>query len=816
MQRHALPLSLFALAILACASFFTIPSHSAPHSSLRKSELLALVAGDSLPENVVFEIRARGLSFTPDDKYKSLLKDAGADPTVLAALDTAKITNEAQPATTKDSALLQSLSSAGAKIRAGQLDDATRELTAALIHGSGISEIGFVQGLVLIDLKRFQEAGLIYSIILRVNPDFPLLHTRLSFTYFESGDAEDALREAKAALAENPNNPAACLNAGLALKDLRKFDAAKSQLQACLHGKPDYELAYAGLGGLLDDMKDFDGAIAQYKKAVTLKPDDANVHYSLGVVYGNKGDFVSAIREYREVKRLDPNKLEARQNLGAALMHTDPAAAIIEFREFASFAPDWPFCHECLGDALYRTGKFEEAEKEYHIAVQLDPAEPRLHVGLGLIHEFKKEYDEALLEYRLAEKLDGTDGPAFTDAGRVLLLKKDFPAAISEFHRAEEVDPANWVNHDLRGQALEDSGDRDAAMSEYREALSIAPKELQARLDLALALEKKGDWLSALDNYRQAALDEPPPKPGLAQWIFDAQNKYESAQERFKQHLADLRSSGKASEAAALQASLRSRASTANLDDKFHAAMQASTQAIEEKRFNDAETSAKQAVDIAGKILPQDGRLPEALGQLGNVYAWRLDYKNAQDVYKQQLTQSQKLYGPKSPMIAPALQNLAMLSLAQKDFAASEAFFSRALDLHQSIYGANSSAVAETLRGLAHVYSMQRDFAKSEAALLRVVHIYEIMYPEDDSRMAIPLTSLCFVYDQWGKPDKSEPCYARLVSLTEKQFGADSPYLVRQLTAEAQALRQLGRNEEAVKLERRTQSIQSAQHTNPN
>jgi hypothetical protein len=81
--------------------------------------------------------------------------------------------------------------------------------------------------------------------------------------------------------------------------------------------------------------------------------------------------------------------------------------------------------------------------------------------------------------------------------------------------------------------------------------------------------------------------------------------------------------------------------------------------------------------------------------------------------------------------------------------------------------------------------------------------------------MVIPLTTLCYVYDQWGKPEKSEPCHAHLVALTEKQFGVDSPYLVRDLTAEAEALRKLGRADEAVKLERRTQSIQSAQ-SNPN
>jgi hypothetical protein len=89
------------------------------------------------------------------------------------------------------------------------------------------------------------------------------------------------------------------------------------------------------------------------------------------------------------------------------------------------------------------------------------------------------------------------------------------------------------------------------------------------------------------------------------------------------------------------------------------------------------------------------------------------------------------------------------------------------------------------------------------------------MYGADDNRLAIPLTSLCSLYDQWGKPDKSQSCHGRLVTLEEKQFGASSPYLVRDLAAEAQALRQLGRTEEAAKIEARSRSIQSAQ-TNPN
>jgi len=101
-------------------------------------------------------------------------------------------------------------------------------------------------------------------------------------------------------------------------------------------------------------------------------------------------------------------------------------------------------------------------------------------------------------------------------------------------------------------------------------------------LDLALALEKKGDWVAALDNYHRAALDEPPPKRGIPQRDFDAQHKYQGAQQRFQQRLADLRSSGKSSEAAALEARLHASEATPKLDEKFHAVMQASTQAMME------------------------------------------------------------------------------------------------------------------------------------------------------------------------------------------------------------------------------------------
>ncbi|HTQ84697.1 MAG TPA: tetratricopeptide repeat protein, partial [Candidatus Solibacter sp.] len=316
MKQVILRLSLSSLAILVVIFSLSAQSKPSPRP-LSKSELLALVAGDVLPENVASDIGSNGLNFAPDDTYRSLLKTAGADARVLSAVDSAKVLTAGNPASPADANLLQHLSKAGSMIRASQYDEAAAEMSAALTPEMAKEKpaIGFVMGMVLIAEQNWEGAGEVYQEILRLDPDYPEVHSRLSLTYLNSGDPAEALRQAKAALAINPNNATAHLNGALALGQLGKLDAEKSELLQAIRCKPDYEIAYYDLGILLDDQRDFDGAIAQYKKALALKPEDVKARYNLGVAYDSKGDFVSAIREYREVKRRDPNKLDARQNL---------------------------------------------------------------------------------------------------------------------------------------------------------------------------------------------------------------------------------------------------------------------------------------------------------------------------------------------------------------------------------------------------------------------------------------------------------------------------------------------------------------------
>ncbi len=754
------------LILVVCTLLSKYAYAQSSHHPLSESDLLALVAGQTLPENVVSEINRCGINFKPDLAYASLLKAAGANSQIFNALDSARqFLYENTPAS--DGQSLRHLSSAGKLIRLRQFDGATAELTAVLSNNSTKAAAGYVMGKVLIDQNRSDEAFRVYSEVLSLDQDFPEVHTRLSFLDLSGGDPEEALRQTKAALERNPDNPVAHLNAGLAYQQLNKSDAAKSEFQQAVRCKPDYALAYSAFGYLFLSENDFDGAIAQYKRALVLTPEDIGSRFNLAFAYQKKGDRESEIREYREILRRDPKQLDALQNLGAALVQVDPPAAIVVFRKLASLAPDRPLCHQCLASALRAAGNMQEADKENRIAAKMDPANPMPRLGLAASLESAKKYDAALAEYREIEKLDDTFSPAYNGAGRVLLYKKDYAGAAAELKRATELAPTEWADHDLLGQALEGTGDRAAAIAEYKQAIMLAPKEVQARLDLAQAQEKSGDWVAALQNYHQAAIDKPAIKLGVPQWEYRVEEKYAAAKERFEKYVAVLRSEGKSEEASKLEASLNEREAAPNVDAKFHDIMQAGLKAIQERRFEEAETSAKEAIATAEKIHPLDGRLPEAVGLLGNVYLWRLENKKAEEAFQRQLQLTEQLYGGQSPLISAALQNLAMTAYGQKDFTTAETIFNRMVELNVKGYGENSVGTANALRGLAHVYLMRHDYEKSETVMLRVLKIFEATYGANDPQIAVPMTGLCQIYDQWGKTDKAATCHSRLSALAQ-------------------------------------------------
>jgi len=263
--RGILVLSVCMFGVIAAAA------PQAEKKPLDATKLLALVAGNALPENIVAEVTAEGLSFTPSEEYRAQLTEAGATKEVLKSVSQAKVrAGTAEEETKREQLSWPHLAAAGKLIRTEKYNEAVKELNEAIERGGPKLATGFVMGEALRRQEEWTKAAEVYAEIIKEDEDFPEAQTKLSYLFYRVGDAEESLRAAKAALAVTPNNAEAHKNAGLALESMQKFDASAAEYREALRIKPDYTYVLYDLGNLLLKQKDFDGAIAEYKKAVTL------------------------------------------------------------------------------------------------------------------------------------------------------------------------------------------------------------------------------------------------------------------------------------------------------------------------------------------------------------------------------------------------------------------------------------------------------------------------------------------------------------------------------------------------------------------
>jgi len=779
---------------------------------LRRAEVLALVGGRSLPENIVHTVAARGLAFRVDEAYRAQLQTAGADDAVLAAVNKAKLGSDPGPADKWELELLGHLTSASASLNQKKYTDAGAELTAALKSSVRSPEAGFVMGAILREQEEFEAAAEVYTEVLREDPSFPDAHTKLSFILYKLKDSDSCLREAKLALSENPQNPEAHKNMGLGYLLAGKFDASLNEDKEALRLKPDYAVVHGNMGIVYDNQHDYDNAIVEYKKATVAFPDNVNYHYNLGTMLGNRGEYEPAVRELREAKRLDPTRVDVRINLASFLERLDMRGAVVEFRELEKVAPDFQVCQKCLADALYASGEQKEALEHYRKAAQLDPTDFEVSLALGRILEDQKRNDEALSEYQRSEFMAPNAGATHLAVGRVLLAQKDTAKALPELKRAAVLSPADAEVHEMLGCGLTASGDDETALAEFKEAVALDPKRSQAMLGWAELLEKRGDWANAMERYHQAAAletardrEDHHGQPFLSSTI--AQTAYRSAQARLEEHIKELKVAGKTQEVAALEQQMQAAESSAGSTVKLQELMHSGDEARANRRLDEAENFYKQAVNFADKTSGSDETLATALLDLGGVYGMRQNYSEGDAVLHRALKVIEKNYGAGSPRSVQTLEMLAGNSLAAKDFTAADNYVQRAIELSQKDITENNPTAYEALRMAGVVYSVEKAYPKARPVLEKAVDLGEKLWGAKDYRTISVLYALCDAESHLDQPKDTEACYQRLVPGMESVYGESNPALVPALAGYAKSLKLVGRQAEAAKIEERAASI---------
>ena len=231
-------------------------------------------------------------------------------------------------------------------------------------------------------------------------------------------------------------------------------------------------------------------------------------------------------------READPRADEAYRRGARMLASFDPQRfqkSIAAFEEAIALDPDEPGPHVALAEAyqgmvgaghavMSRSEAFLRATEHVRRALQLDPDDAEAHVVLGgILHMWDWDWAGAEREFALAIRIDPGSARAHWQFGAYLRSIGRLDSAIAELHRARRIDPLLTINLAELALAYVWAGRADSGIHWGRAARDLEPNSAPVRWALGAAFKAAGRHDSSLVEHLRAAELNPQFRIRLAQ-----------------------------------------------------------------------------------------------------------------------------------------------------------------------------------------------------------------------------------------------------------------------------------------------------------
>ena len=263
---------------------------------------------------------------------------------------------------------------------------------------------------------------------------------------------------------------------GIAHWQNENLGQADGELQAGLSLSPGLPLILRSLVQLNLAQKRLSEAQMYAKELVQKTPADVSARLLLGGIYLQEGQLRPAEEQF-----LAANQLASRQ----------------------------ADVHLSLGQLNAAENKWPQAEKEFELAIQLDPANSQM---VSVYAEFlvsRQEFGKAIALAQRFVETNPNDAAGHMLLGVVQFKAKNNVAAHKEFERTIELDPKNVQAYLQSGAVYQHENQNDAALAQYLKALDLQPDSAQLRA-LVGNLYLIKDELENARKYYRAALETDP------------------------------------------------------------------------------------------------------------------------------------------------------------------------------------------------------------------------------------------------------------------------------------------------------------------
>lgn len=522
------------------ATPFACPAQSvAP--PLTHAEILGRLAVGYPPSYIAHLIKTRGIDFSADDYFLSLVDNAGGTGILHARLFSAEPTATSAPLLGSD-APYDKLGKCAEFLKLGYPEKAEPECR------SSMDENTFSPWPILATLRVVHGAPDALALARRaveLGPELPETHSELAiFASRVPEGAAEALSEAfvelrksaelrSAAQTDDPLDylslEAGGVPSGFSQYDLDHAAEIEAKLRERIAADPDVAMSHSYAASFYEATSQPERALAEVRKALELEPDNPDLHQSLANLLAARGDSESEISELRAAVRAQPYNVSRRIGFAEELERLGRSSeALKELDDLIQAKPaDWDANNQ-VTLFLVQDNKVPAAIADIRIFMKATVNGKVEGNYVGEDNRFERqeylarllgsngELDAAVVEYLDLLRTHPEDADLHNDYGIVLLRQDKREEAAAEFRETLRLAPNSAQAHNNLALCLARQNQFDAAIDEFRSALATNPDDQRTRTLLGMAYASKGDFASAISEIEQAIRqDESVPEPHL-------------------------------------------------------------------------------------------------------------------------------------------------------------------------------------------------------------------------------------------------------------------------------------------------------------
>jgi tetratricopeptide (TPR) repeat protein len=375
-----------------------------------------------------------------------------------------------------------------------------------------------LQGMLLEDLGRGQEAAVSYKEALPLSPNDPELLLKVAIAELVGGRASEASTLLQRRRHVLPHDEEGLYYLAQALHLQGKDDVALTTIQEAARLFPNSAPVIQKYGELLCSTGDSDGGMRQLLKAQQLDPRLDRLDFDLAVASYNGMDWQKTITYAQLRAQAQPNDITNLMLLASAevkLGHWSDAESLL--RAVTAARKDDAASMLQLGHCELELKNYPAAIADLQQALQLDPTQVLAHFLLSRAYASAGNKEEAQHQAALHREMlqhvsyTRSKAEAVRDAelagqARDLLAQKREKAALNLFQAAPMNDGAAWVSV---ASVYLSMGDSEAAQRSVQHAFDADPKTRDAHLYMGVVALQQGD-LSRAETMFKAELEIDP------------------------------------------------------------------------------------------------------------------------------------------------------------------------------------------------------------------------------------------------------------------------------------------------------------------